>query len=124
MADENIFTGVNSIKFNQRFREDNDCLIYLSNIKWADGDKCKRFGNDKFSKVKKAQNRRCKKCNYDKSPTVGNLFEKLKFSILIAFHIASKISIKKKGMSSLELSTLLVPLNNLATELTLIISLI
>jgi hypothetical protein len=104
MADENIFTGLNSIKFNQRFREDKDCLIYLSNIKWVDGYKCKRCGNDKFSKGKKAQNRRCTKCNYDESPTVGTLFEKLKFSILIAFHIAFKISTKKKGMSSLELS--------------------
>ena len=32
------------------------------------------------------------------------MFEKLKFSILIAFHIAFKISTKKKGMSSIELS--------------------
>jgi len=32
------------------------------------------------------------------------MFEKLKFSILVAFHIAFKISTKKKGMSSLELS--------------------
>jgi hypothetical protein len=32
------------------------------------------------------------------------MFKKLKFSILIAFHIAFKISTKKKGMSSLELS--------------------
>ena len=33
------------------------------------------------------------------------MFEKLKFSILIAFHIAFKISTKKKGMSSIELSS-------------------
>jgi hypothetical protein len=32
------------------------------------------------------------------------MFEKLKFPILIAFHIAFKISTKKKGMSSMELS--------------------
>ena len=32
------------------------------------------------------------------------MFNKLKFSLLIAFHIAFKISTKKKGMSSLELS--------------------
>ena len=104
MAERNIFIGVNSIKFNQRFKEDNDCWIYLSNTKWANGYKCKRCENDKFSKGKKPQNRRCTKCNYDESPTVGTLFEKLKFSILIAFHIIFKISTKKKGMSSLELS--------------------
>lgn len=39
-----------------------------------------------------------------KVPLTGTSFEKLKFSILIAFHIVFKISTKKKGMSSLELS--------------------
>jgi len=104
MANKYIFKGVNSIKFNKRFKNDNDCLIYLSNMKWGDGFRCKRCGNDKFSTGKKAQNRRCTKCNYDESPTVGTSFEKLKFSVLIAFHIVFKISTKKKGMSSLELS--------------------
>lgn len=104
MADENIFTGVNSIKFNQRFRDDNDCSVYLGNLKWKDGYRCKRCENHKFSNGKKPQNRRCTKCNYDESPTVGTMFEKLKFPILIAFHIVFKISTKKKGMSSLELS--------------------
>jgi hypothetical protein len=32
------------------------------------------------------------------------MFDKLKFSLLLAFHICFKISTKKKGMSSLELS--------------------
>ena len=32
------------------------------------------------------------------------MFDKCKFSILLAFHIAFKISTKKKGMSSEELS--------------------
>jgi hypothetical protein len=32
------------------------------------------------------------------------MFDKLKFSLLVAFHIVFKISTKKKGMSSLELS--------------------
>lgn len=104
MTERNIFRGVNSIKFNQRFRDDNDCLEYLSEIKWLNGYKCKRCSNDKFGNGKNRYNRRCTKCRYDESPTVGTMFEKLKFSILIAFHIVFKISTKKKGMSSLELS--------------------
>jgi len=47
---------------------------------------------------------RCAKCNYDESPTAGTIFDKIKFPLLIAFHICFKISTKKKGMSSLELS--------------------
>jgi transposase-like protein len=44
------------------------------------------------------------KCKYDESPTANTMFEKLKFPILIAFHIIFKLSTKKKGMSSIELS--------------------
>ena len=104
MTERNIFRGVNSIKFNQRFKSDNDCLEYLAEVKWQNGYKCKRCENDKFGNGKHIHNRRCTKCRYDESPTVGTMFEKLKFSILIAFHIVFKISTKKKGMSSLELS--------------------
>jgi len=103
MADNNLFTGVNSIKFSRRFRDDEDCLIYLSDTKWGNGYNCKRCDNNKFSKGKKPHNKRCTKCNYDESPTAGTLFEKLKFPVLTAFHIVFKIATKKKGMSSLEL---------------------
>ena len=104
MTERNIFRGVNSIKFNQRFKDDDDCLEYLAEVKWLNGYKCKRCNNTRFGNGKNIHNKRCTKCRYDESPTVGTMFEKLKFSILIAFHIVFKISTKKKGMSSLELS--------------------
>lgn len=105
MTEQNIFKGVNSIKFHERFKEDSDCLAYLSELKWVSGFVCKRCQNDSFCNGKKSYNRRCTKCRYDESPTTGTMFEKLKFSVLIAFHIAFKISTKRKGMSSLELSS-------------------
>jgi hypothetical protein len=45
-----------------------------------------------------------KRFKEDESPTTNTIFEKLKFPILIAFHIVFKISAKKKGMFSMELS--------------------
>lgn len=104
MTERNIFRGVNSIKFNQRFKDDNDCSEYLAEVKWLDGYNCKRCNNDKFGKGKNSHYKRCTKCRYDESPTAGTMFENLKFSILVAFHIVFKISTKKKGMSSIELS--------------------
>jgi hypothetical protein len=99
------FSGVNSIKFNRMFQSDDDCYRYLSEIKWLSASySCKRCGNTKYGKGKKPYSRRCTKCNYDESPTAGTMFDKCKFSLLIAFHIAFKISTKKKGMSSEELS--------------------
>jgi hypothetical protein len=106
MDTRNKFEGVNSIKFNRFFQSDDDCYRYLSEIKWDVGHPytCKKCGYLKYGKGKKPFSRRCTKCNYDESPTAGTMFDKLKFSLLIAFHIVFKISTKKKGMSSLELS--------------------
>ncbi len=105
MKPRDIFKGVNSIKFYNRFRSDEDCYQYISEIKW-DGDSfvCKRCGNTHYCKGHLPYSRRCTRCKYDESPTSGTMFDKVKFSLLIAFHIAFKISTKKKGMSSLELS--------------------
>jgi hypothetical protein len=99
------FTGVNSIKFNRQFQDDSACFEYLAAIKWPDETYvCKKCGHTKYCKGKKPFSRRCIRCRYDESPTAGTMFDKCKFSLLIAFHIVFKISTKKKGMSSLELS--------------------
>lgn len=104
MEKRGTFAGVNSIKFNQFFKTDEDCLNYIAEIKWEHGYKCKRCGNEKFIKGSKPYHKRCLKCKYDESPTAGTMFDKVKFSLLIAFHIVFKVVTKKKGMSTLELS--------------------
>ena len=77
----------------------------MASIKWADYIyKCKRCGHLKYYYGKKPFSRRYLKCKHDESPTAGTMFDKCKFSLLIAFHIVFKISSKKKGMSTLELS--------------------
>jgi ISXO2-like transposase domain/Transposase zinc-ribbon domain len=104
MSTRDKFIGVNSITFNKRFKEDLDCYEYLSLIKWENGFACRKCNYDKYYNGKKPFSRRCLRCKYDESPTTNTLFEKLKFPILLAFHIVFKISTKKKGMSSTELS--------------------
>lgn len=104
MSTREKFIGVNSITFNKRFKEDADCYEYLSIIKWENGFVCRKCNYDKHYKGKKPFSKRCLRCKYDESPTTNTMFEKLKFPILIAFHIVFKISTKKKGMSSMELS--------------------
>ncbi len=105
MNDRNKFKGVNSIKFYNTFSTDEDCCRYLADIKWSlTGFLCKKCGHLKYYKGVKPFSRRCMKCKYDESPTAGTMFDKCKFPLHLAFHIAYKISTKKKGMSSLELS--------------------
>lgn len=95
---------MNSIKFNQYFKREEDCVKYIADIKWESGYTCKRCGGEKYIKGSKPYNRRCLKCKYNESPTAGTMFDKVKFSLLVAFHIIFKIATKKKGMSTLELS--------------------
>ncbi len=104
MEPRNIFKGVKSIDFYHRFNSEDPCYEYLSEIKWKDGYVCKKCGNTHYCKGRLPYSRRCTRCKYDESPTAGTMFDKCKFSIELAFHIAFKISTKKKGMSSLELS--------------------
>ena len=104
MRKRDIFTGVNSIKFNQRFQTEEDCYSYIASIKWENGYQCRKCGAEKSISGKKPFSKRCAKCKYDESPTANTMFDKVKFSLLSAFYIAFKISTKIKGMSSLELS--------------------
>lgn len=105
MLERYQFRGVNSLRFYQHFVSEENCYEYLSGIKW-EGDKyvCKKCGNTHYCKGRLPYSRRCTRCKYDESPTAGTMFDKCKFSILLAFHMAFKISTMKKGMSSEELS--------------------
>lgn len=104
MENRDKFAGMNSILFNRHFKTNEDCVKYIADIKWENGYKCRRCKNEKFIKGSKPHHRRCLKCKYDESPTAGTMFDKVKFSLLVAFHIVFKIATKKKGMSTLELS--------------------
>jgi transposase-like protein len=104
MEKRDKFTGMNSIKFNQYFKADEDCQKYIADIKWEQGYCCKNCLSKKYIKGVKPYNRRCLKCKKDESPTAGTMFDKVKFSLLTAMNIVFKIATKKKGMSTLELS--------------------
>ncbi len=104
MEKRDKFTGMNSIKFNRHFKTEEDCLEYFADIKWEQCYRCRNCGNTKYIKASKVNNRRCLKCKKDESPTAETMFDKVKFSLLTAFHIVFKIVRTKKGMSTLELS--------------------
>ena len=104
MESKVYFSGVNAISFHRYFKSDEDCYEYLARLKWEKGYQCKKCGYNKYGRGKKPFSRRCIRCKYDESPTVRTAFDRIKFSLLVAFHIVFKVSVRKKGASSLELS--------------------
>jgi hypothetical protein len=104
MENRDKFMGINSIRFYERFFDEAVCYRYIADIKWATGFVCKNCGHTNYCSGRSPSSRRCTQCKYDESPISGTMFDKCKFSLHLAFHLAFKISTKKKGMSSLELS--------------------
>ena len=99
-----MFKGISIFEFTQKFATDEDCYKYLEELKWKDGYSCTKCRHTHYVKGKKESNRRCQNCQFDESVTSGTLFHKIKFPLLKAFHICYRVCLKKKGMSSSELS--------------------
>lgn len=99
-----MFHGISIKEFGKHFRSNDDCRQYLFDLKWVNGYKCRKCENDKAVKGKTSFHRRCSACAYDESVTANTVFHKLKFPLLEAFRICFRLSVRKKGMSCLELS--------------------
>ena len=101
---EQRFKSLSLFEFQERFSESEDCLIYLSKLKWRDGFKCRKCEHTHSCEGRASYSRQCTKCRYVESPTAQTLFHKVKFDLLKAFYIVYFISTNKKGITSTELS--------------------
>lgn len=88
----------------ENFSSEQQCLQYLTDLKWKDGYCCRRCAHERSIKGRTWHHRRCQKCGYDESCTAHTLFHKLKFPIVKAFWIVHQLSTMKKGLSTLEIS--------------------
>lgn len=98
-----MFKGINAIEFGKRFKDNDSCYEYLAEKKWGKGFRCRRCGSCESNKGRTRYYRRCRHCGFDESVTSNTVFHDMKMPILKAFHLAFRISSKKKGMSTVEL---------------------
>jgi len=99
-----MFNAMSLFDFQQRFHTNQDCIDYLSELKWSRGYVCRKCSFTQCRTGNIATDKRCLQCGYHESVTAGTLFHKIKFCLLKSFHICYRISVAKKGMSSNELS--------------------
>lgn len=92
------------LEFTEIFKTEDDCKVYLMDLKWGKGFSCIRCGCTETERSKTWYYKRCKKCKYDESVTANTLFHKLKFPLRKAFHIIFRLSTTKKGSSSIQLA--------------------
>lgn len=99
-----MFQGITIKRFQQFFANEDDCKQYLFDIKWKNGYHCRRCKATKSVKGRTAFHLRCGKCGYDESVTAHTLFHKIKVPLLKAFGMGFRITVRKKGMSTVELA--------------------
>ena len=102
-----LMKEVDFAEFSQIFPDKESCFKYLEDLKWANGYKCKKCGNEKWCKGKDEFAKRCTKCRYDESCTAYTIFHKLKFPITKAFYMLFLVYASKDKITSLELSEIL-----------------
>ena len=101
---EQRYKSLSLFDFQEQFKTAEDCLIYLSNIKWGKGFICRKCKHTHSCAGKMSYSRQCTSCRYTESPTAQTLFHKVKFDLLKAFYIVYFVSTNKKGITSTELS--------------------
>lgn len=85
---EQRFKSLSLFEFQDRFKTSEDCLIYLSNLKWKGGFVCKKCGHTHSCVGNAPHSRQCTSCRYVESPTAQTLFHQVKFDLLKAFYLA------------------------------------
>lgn len=91
------------MRFTKRFPDDNACKLYLAEIKWIDGYKCKKCGHDKAT-VRKNHIRTCTLCHHNESPSSNTAFHKVKFGLQKAFFITFEMVNSTKSLSATQVS--------------------
>jgi len=86
------------------FPDEESCVLHLVKLKWGNGYECSKCAHELYKQGSKKNNRRCKSCGYEESPTAHTLFHKIKFPLRKAFFICYQLSVNKKGMSTLEIA--------------------
>lgn len=98
-----IFEGQNILEFAEHFKTDEDCIKYLSKLKWENGYICRKCGHKKYQE-RKNHSRTCNHCSDTESPMANTLFHKVKFGLRKAFFMCFEMSTTTKSLSASQMS--------------------
>ena len=83
-------------EFKQIYPDIDSCNRFLFQLKEEKGYECMKCGNTSCSTDPEKYARRCSKCGYNESVTVGTIFYRIKFPIDKAFYILYLVSMGRE----------------------------
>jgi transposase-like protein len=89
----------------EQFRSEDKCREYLEDLRWPDGVRCPRCGNDSVSRIEKRNQWECNEesCRYQFSVTAGTAFHDSHLPLWKWFLAIYLIGESKKGISAKQL---------------------
>lgn len=96
----------NQIKFEMDFATEEQCVEYITRLRWTDGFVCPQCTSKEYWHIKGGLIK-CKKCLYKASPTAGTIFHKSKKPIKLWFRAIWWMVAQKNGVSAMGLQKIL-----------------
>jgi transposase-like protein len=89
----------------EQFHSEDKCREYLEDLRWPDGVRCPRCGNDSLSRIEKRNQWECNEasCRYQFSVTAGTVFHDSHLPLWKWFLAIYLIGESKKGISAKQL---------------------
>jgi hypothetical protein len=100
---KDLFGILELSKFKDRFSEEDQCLEFLAEQKWADGYTCRKCGHTNYCKGKTHYSRRCTRCKNEESATAHTIFHRCHIPITDAFRMVYMVC-SDPSVSSYEIS--------------------
>ncbi len=89
----------------EQFRSEDKCRAYLEDLRWPDGVRCPRCGNDSLSRIEKRHQWECNEatCRYQFSVTAGTVFHDSHLPLWKWFLAIYLVGESRKGISAKQL---------------------
>lgn len=89
----------------EQFQSEDKCRAYMEDLRWPDGVRCPRCGNDSVSRIEKRNQWECNEttCRYQFSVTAGTVFHDSHLPLWKWFLAIYLIGESKKGISAKQL---------------------
>jgi len=95
--------NMNLVELVDRFASEDACREYLEELRWPNGVRCPRCGNESVSKIEKRNQYDCNSCRYQFSVMAGALFHDSHLPLRKWFMAVYLICESKKGISANQL---------------------
>ena len=94
------YQNTSFLAWTKQFGTERDCLEAVAKIRWPEGFRCPRCEHDRAYVMTRHCIRRCRRCDYQASPTVGTLFENTRLPLHKWFAAIYLMSADKGGISA------------------------